>query len=64
MGDITNFFDDVTHFSLIYNTNRDRYMKSCPSRQDIVNIDIELAFDWQMTHVEIASDVVHLHDLE
>ena len=32
MGDITRFFDDVTRFSLIYKTDRNRYMEPCPKR--------------------------------
>ena len=30
MGDITHFFDDVTHFSLTYKTDWDRYIEPCP----------------------------------
>ena len=29
-----------------------------------VNIGIKLGFHWQMTRVEYASDVVHLHNIE
>ena len=28
------------------------------------NIVIKLGFHWQMTHVEYANDVVHLHNIE
>ena len=28
------------------------------------NIGIKLDFHWQMTHVESANDVVHLHNIE
>ena len=31
---------------------------------DTTNIGIELGFNWQMTHVESASDVVHLHIID
>ena len=30
MGDITHFFDDVTGFSPIWKTDRDRYMELSP----------------------------------
>ena len=31
---------------------------------DTTNIRIELGFHWQMTHVESANEVVHLHNIE
>ena len=31
---------------------------------DTINIDIKLGFYWQMTHVECASYVIHLHNIE
>ena len=31
---------------------------------DMWPFDINLGFHWQMTHVEYASDVVHLHNIE
>ena len=33
-------------------------------RHDTTNIGIKLIFHWQMTHVEYANDVVHLHNIE
>lgn len=31
---------------------------------DTTNVDIGLGIHWQMTHVEYASDVNHLHKVE
>ena len=31
---------------------------------DASNISIKLGFHWQMTHVEYANSVVHLHNIE
>jgi hypothetical protein len=28
------------------------------------HIGIKVGFDWQMTHIEFANDVVHLHNIE
>jgi hypothetical protein len=37
----------------------------CPFyRYDTTNIGIELGSHWQMTHVESANEVVHLHNIK
>jgi hypothetical protein len=51
------FYNEITiwqHFTLHVTT-----LETCTT-----NMDIKLGFHWQMTHVESANDVVHLHNIE